>query len=195
MNTYKKSEVAWFCSKNNPRWELSNMAQGMPIYWPLEKSDANLWHSSEHLYHSSKYLSSIVFPLSPTSKTDPCVRKRIRNDKNPMGAKIAQKSAEDADLVRDEWKTDPTLKRKSMCWALELKLYWNPDSFGRVLRETGDLPIVEISSKDQYWGCLAQTNGLLVGENFLGRILMNVRSRIPEVLAGKFSFPEGFLPP
>ena len=82
-----------------------------------------------------------------------------------------------------------------MGWILELKLFWNADTFGKVLKETGSLPIVEISSKDQYWGCLAEDGGLLIGDNWLGRVLMNVRSRIPEISEGKFTFPEGFLLP
>ena len=37
MPTYLKTNVAWFHSKENPGWTLSNMAGGMPLFWPVER--------------------------------------------------------------------------------------------------------------------------------------------------------------
>lgn len=132
-------------------------------------------------------------PQDTVSKSDPCVRNRIRKDKTPRGAKITQESAEKAGLVRDDWGPPSEVRLKSMNWVLELKLYWNPETFGRVLNETGDLPIVEISGKDSYWGCRDEGDGRLVGENYLGRLLMRVRNHAAEVTEGKFTSPKGFL--
>lgn len=193
--TYNKKEVAWFYSKTNPRWELSNMASGMPIYWPTEKLPENLWYSSEQLYQASKYPTSLMYPQSPESKSDPCVRNRIRKDKNPRGAKITQQSAADSGLIRSDWNEPEKVRLKAMLWVLELKLFWNPDTFGRVLKETGDLPIVEISSRDDYWGCRETINQQLVGQNYLGHLLMRVRTTMPSILEGKFTFPDGHLLP
>ncbi len=39
-----------------------------------------------------------------------------------------------------------------MLWVLELKLYWSPMTFVRVLAETGSRSIAEISTKDPFWG-------------------------------------------
>ena len=36
-SVYTKENAAWFLSKQDPRWELSNMAGGMTIYWPVER--------------------------------------------------------------------------------------------------------------------------------------------------------------
>ena len=195
LKTYLKDEVAWFYTKTSPRWELSNMSSGMPIYWPLEKVSANLWNSTEQLYQASKYSTSVMCLPSPTSKGDPSVRNRIRAAKSPLGSKITQESANDAGLMRDDWKSPSEVRLKSMTWVLELKVFWHPDTFGRTLKETGNLPIVEISSQDDFWGCLQKPGQRLVGENYLGRLLMRVRNRIPEISEGRFTFPKGFLLP
>jgi len=82
-----------------------------------------------------------------------------------------------------------------MLWVLELKLFWNPETFGDELRKTGKRPIVEISRKDDFWGCKVVGRGQLRGENHLGRLLMKVRGRMTKILRGKFTYPHGFLLP
>ncbi|MCX6952534.1 MAG: NADAR family protein [Verrucomicrobia bacterium] len=195
MLTYKKSDVAWFFTKTSPRWELSNMSVGFPIYWPLERKPENLWYSTEQLYQASKYSTAVMCLPSPSSKADPCVRNRIRKDPTPLGSKITQDCAVKAGLVRKDWEAPTEVRLKSMAWVLELKLHFHPDTFGRVLRETGDQPIVEISTKDEFWACLNQPNGELKGENYLGRLLMRLRGRMPQVTNGEFTFPDGHLLP
>jgi hypothetical protein len=36
-SAYIKENTAWFLSKQDTRWELSNMAGGLRIYWPVER--------------------------------------------------------------------------------------------------------------------------------------------------------------
>ena len=82
-----------------------------------------------------------------------------------------------------------------MLWVLELKLYWNQSTFGEKLMATGNLPIVEISTKDDFWGCKEVSAGCLVGLNVLGKLLMDVRSRMDMVKRGQFTYPNGWLLP
>ena len=197
MPTYRKTSVAWFCCEEDPRWELSNMAGGMQIFWPPTRHPANRWNSAEQLYQSSKYSTDVMCLPKVTggSDTDPCVRNRIRAQKAPRGAKLTQKCAVAAGLVRADWGPPHEIRLKAMLWVLELKLFWNRSSFGEVLESTKDQPIVEISTKDDFWGCIEHPAGILVGANHLGLLLMQVRERIPTILRRRFTYPEGFLLP
>lgn len=52
-------------------------------------------------------------------------------------------------LTRKDWDD----KRVAiMNWCIHLKLLYNWNKFGRLLMSTGDREIVELSSKDDFWG-------------------------------------------
>jgi predicted NAD-dependent protein-ADP-ribosyltransferase YbiA (DUF1768 family) len=193
---YSKNSAAWFCTKNDPRWIFSNMAGGMPLYFPLERLPQNEWHASEQLYQACKYSTNVMCRPETNPDADPCVRNRIRGCNNPRGAKMTQKCAVKAGLVRSDWEhPDHEVRIQAMLWVLELKLYWNTFNFGLVLKETGNLPIVEISKKDAFWGCREYPDGQLHGCNVLGKLLMDLRSRIDSIKRGQFSSPDGWLLP
>jgi len=195
-SVYRKAECAWFCRKQDGRFDLSNTAGGMEVYWPMQKTKENFWRSSEQLFQASKYGSEVMCLPAMSPEADPCVRKRIRAQVSPLNAKATQKCAVKAGLVRPDW-DDPEqeVRIKAMLWVLELKLYWNPFKFAAALRDTTELPIVEISRKDTFWGCKETPDGELRGSNVLGKLLMEVRSRLDSVKRGEFSFSEGFLLP
>jgi competence ComEA-like helix-hairpin-helix protein len=65
-----------------------------------------------------------------------------------------------------------------MRWCLQVKLAQNWDSFGALLLETDDLPIVEHSRRDDFWGAKPTDENTLVGTNALGRLLMELRERL-----------------
>ena len=67
---------------------------------------------------------------------------------------------------------------KIMRWCLRVKLAQNWKEFGGLLLETGELPIVEQSRKDDFWGAKVAEDGSLVGMNVLGRLLMEVREQL-----------------
>jgi hypothetical protein len=71
---------------------------------------------------------------------------------------------------------------------LRTKLAQNWQRFGAVLRTTGDIPIVEESTKDEFWGAKPQQNGTLVGMNVLGRLLMELRQEYQEIESGNRQF-------
>lgn len=196
---YRTDSVAWFRSSKDSLWELHNTAGQMELWWPLKREPVNRWRSSEQLYHASKYGSDVqCLPDSPKPGDSPFVRERIRAHTSPLFAKGTQKKAEKLGLVRKDWEAED-VKIKSMLWVLELKLFWNQFAFGKVLASTGSVPIVELlragREKDAFWGAVDKGDGTCVGQNVLGKLLVDVRSRMDAVKRGKFSFPDGFLLP
>jgi hypothetical protein len=59
-----------------------------------------------------------------------------------------------------------------------VKLAQNWQTFGALLRSTGDWPIVEESRRDDFWGAKAVDEEMLVGANVLGRLLMELREEL-----------------
>ena len=113
---------------------------------------------------------------------------------------MTQKCAVKAGLVREDWKDERfEVRIHSMLWVLELKLwasfgdFKNDLNFGKVLKSTGNLPIVEKSSDDVFWGA-KEDGGALVGSNVLGKLLTLLRDEIYEKVRNRqFTYPEGFL--
>jgi predicted NAD-dependent protein-ADP-ribosyltransferase YbiA (DUF1768 family) len=199
VTVYRLNSVAWFRSSEEQFWQLHNTAGKMEIYWPLIQEPANRWRSSEHLYHASKYSADVqCMPKDSKPGDTPFVRERIRNHSSPLYAKATQKCAVAAGLVRKDWETEE-VRIKAMLWVLELKLFWNPFTFGKTLATTGDLPIVELlrpgREKDSFWGAVDKGDGTCVGQNVFGKLLVDVRSRMDAVKRGQFTFPDGFLLP
>jgi len=191
ISTYPLNKTAWFYSKKNNFWELSNMSGGFPIMWKGDR-----WNSTEQLYQASKYsLHAICIPESAKTKIGAIanVRERIFKSTNPRGAKMTQKCAVKAGLIREDWDNAKEIRIYSMLWVLELKLYNHPSKFGNVLKSTGNLPIVEKSSKDSFWGT-KEINGMFVGANILGKLLTILRDEnFDAVKKGIFSYTNGFL--
>ncbi len=66
-----------------------------------------------------------------------------------------------------------------MRWCLRVKLAWNWTKFHAILMATKDLPIVEKSYKDSFWGAIPTHDGsTLIGKNVLGRLLMELREKV-----------------
>ena len=65
-----------------------------------------------------------------------------------------------------------------MRWSLQVKLAQNWDKFSEALLETGDMPIVEHSRRDDFWGAKPIDSETLIGTNALGRLLMELRERL-----------------
>lgn len=114
--------------------------------------------------------------------------------KAAKGAKMTQKCAVKAGMVRKDWEDEKLeIRIHSMLWVLELKLWCNPRTFGSVIKSTGDLPIVEKSRKDDFWGA-KENGGVLVGSNVLGKLLTLLRDeKYDQVRNREFTYPGGFL--
>lgn len=162
------------------------MATEMKIRWK-----GTLFNSSEQLYQASKYHPDTVCkPASANDHVEPRVQKRIIEANTPQRAKMTQKCAVKAGLVRPDWEE---IMIDCMRWVLELKLRYNRQTFGRVLKSTGNRMIVEKSRKDKFWGCI-QDGNVFDGHNHLGRLLVEVRNNYSRIVdEGKLTHPEGFL--
>ncbi|MGA2228896.1 MAG: NADAR family protein [Syntrophobacteraceae bacterium] len=184
-----KNVAYFFSKKETPAlWPFSNMAGGMPIRWR-----GILFNSSEQLYQASKYHpDTVCIPAVHKNKLgiEPHVQKRIIDANNPRGAKMTQKCAVKAGLVRPDW---PKIMVDCMLWVLELKLQQNRHTFGEVLKSTGSKMIVEKSSKDTFWGCI-QEGDIFDGQNQLGLLLVKVRENYDRTVKERqLTHPNGFL--
>ena len=64
-----------------------------------------------------------------------------------------------------------------MRWVLRLKREANADQIDAVLAATGDRPIVEVSTRDPWWGA-RPVAGRYEGRNVLGRLWMELRQQV-----------------
>ncbi|MCA1402694.1 NADAR family protein [Bradyrhizobium sp. BRP56] len=142
---------------------LSNMAPGFPIV-VLNVRIA----TAEALYQACRY------------PNEPDVQRLILDQLSPMTAKM--KSKKYHSRTRNDWND---VRVNVMRWCLRIKLSQNWSRFGAVLERTQDKPIVEESTKDDFWGAKPAEDGTLVGMNVLGRLLMELRQQYREVQSGK----------
>lgn len=166
--TYKKTEAAVFRTTTGAFGALSNMAPNYPVTIREIKIP-----TIEALYQACRY------PDFPEIQTV------ILDQISPMTAKM--KSKKYTNKTRDDWEC---VRVSIMRWCLRTKLAQNWQRFGAILRTTGDMPIVEESTKDEFWGAKPQQNGTLIGMNVLGRLLMELRQQYQEIESGNRQFIE-----
>lgn len=135
---------------------LSNMCGGYPL-----RIKAHSFPTSEHLYCALRY-------------RDARDGLYLCDIASPIDAKRA--SHTDRALWRADW---DDVKREMMRKVLYTKLVQHPE-LRRALAQTGDLPIVEKSLKDAWWGATPADDGLLAGKNVLGRLWMDLRGRLKD---------------
>ncbi|MGC1199354.1 MAG: NADAR family protein [Geitlerinemataceae cyanobacterium] len=156
QRTYRRQESITFRKTTEPFGGLSNMAGGYPLFVNGIKI-----LTSEALYQACR------FPHLPD------VQQLIIAERSPMTAKMKTKPYRDNS--RPDWEF---VRTRVMRWCLQVKLVQNWDKFSQLLLETGDLPIVEDSWKDDFWGAKPQAGEMLVGINALGRLLMQLREQV-----------------
>ena len=160
MNGYRiydlnDSNVIYF-KKTKEKWGgLSNMAGGYPLL-----VDNTVVYSSEALYQAMKFTHY------------PDIQLQIINQKSPMHSKMIAKKYKN--YVRGDW---DKIKIKVMRWTLLIKLMFNYNTFGKLLLDTQNKTIVELSHKDKFWGTVLIDKEKMIaeGENILGRLLMQIR--------------------
>jgi putative DNA methylase len=135
---------------------LSNMAAGFPI-----RVNGVRVLTSEALYQACR------FPHRPE------IQRLIIEQTSPMTAKMKGKPHRDD--TRPDW---DSVRVRIMRWCLRAKLVQNFWEFSRLLLATGTRPIVEESRKDDFWGAKADETGGLLGQNVLGRLLMELREEV-----------------
>jgi type I restriction enzyme S subunit len=155
--TYDPSKCAVFMKTNERFGGLSNMAPGFPL------SVAGVAvRTSEALYQACR------FPHRPD------VQALIIAERSPMTAKMRGKPFRDD--TRPDWNE---VRVNVMRWCLRVKLAQNFDLFKELLLSTGEMPIVEKKiRRTDFWGAKFTEDGTLVGQNVLGRLLMELRELV-----------------
>ena len=153
IRTYERESSVVFFKTKDLFGGLSNMAAGYPIV-----INDTVVLTSEALYQSCR------FPHLPD------VQRLIISKNSPMTAKMVSKPY--LDQSRVDWLR---MRVRIMKWCLTCKIVQNWDRFSTLLLETQDLPIVEQSRKDKFWGAVPENDSTLVGANVLGRLLMELR--------------------
>lgn len=156
LRTYDRHSSVVFLKTHEAFGGLSNMAGGFPL-----SVNGTSIRTSEALYQACR------FPHLPE------VQRLIIEQRSPMTAKMKGKPYRQRS--RPDW---DAIRIKVMRWCLRVKLAQNWTAFGGLLLETGDRPIVEQSRKDEFWGARVVDDATLVGKNFLGRLLMELRESI-----------------
>lgn len=160
--TYYRTDCIVFKKTKEAFGGLSNMAGGFPV----KINDISIL-TSEALYQACR------FPRLPD------VQELIITQKSPMAAKMVVKPHRKDS--RSDW---DTVRVKIMRWCLRVKLACNWYEFGELLHATGDKPIVEVSRKDRFWGAVVEDDETLVGNNVLGRLLMELREELKSEAIG-----------
>lgn len=177
---YDPEKCAVFCRVKEEHGGISNMAGG----FLLNVNGVDI-RTSEALYQVCR------FPFHPD------IQKKIIEQASPMRAKMIGKPYR-ANFNREDFEK---IKVTLMRWCLRVKLLQNWEKFSAVLLETGDLPIVEKSTKqDDFWGALViggettstkkrsvkpkympsdeRPAGFLYGYNIMGRLPQEMRENI-----------------
>lgn len=154
---YIPAECVTFRKTDEEFGGLSNMAPGFPIdFGGLH------FHTSEAVYQAARY------PHRPEIQTI------LIETVSPMTGKMKTKKYRRES--RPDW---DDVQNAVMRWCLRAKLVCNWRAFSSLLLSTGDRAIVEISHRDRYWGTVDR-EGTLIGQNILGRLLMELRRDLRE---------------
>lgn len=156
IREYNSANSAVFLKTKERYGALSNMAGG----FPLRVNGVDI-RTSEALYQACR------FPHLPN------IQGKIIAECSPMTAKMKSKPYRQDS--RSDW---DAVRVKIMRWCLRVKLAQNWNKFRNALLETEDLPIVEHSRRDDFWGAKLMHDTTLVGINVLGRLLMELREQI-----------------
>jgi type I restriction enzyme S subunit len=155
--TYFPEDSAIFWKTKERFGGLSNMASGFPL-----RINGVRILTSEALYQACR------FPHAPE------IQRQIIAERSPMTAKMRSKPHRSQS--RDDW---DQVRVPIMRWCLRVKLAQNWPSFSKLLLSTGERPIVEKKvRRADFWGAREMPDGTLIGENVLGRLLMELREKL-----------------
>ena len=153
--TWQSAKCAAFMRSRESHGDLSNMTFGFPL-----QLNGLTFQGPEGLYQALK------FPSRPDAQ------QAIASQRSGMEAKrLAYRHG--ALMMPTEERE--RIKTSTMTVTLAEKLAQHPERFGRALRNTGTLPIVERSYRDPWWGAQPRQDGTLRGVNVLGQLLTILR--------------------
>lgn len=145
----------------DPFGGLSNMASGFSLAVNGQRIG-----SGEAVYQACR------FPHRPEWQRE------IVAARGGYAAKLmAQKEKRRDRFSRKDW---PQVQLLIMEWVLRVKLAQNFERFADLLSASALRPIVEKSRRDRFWAAVEDVDGVLRGENHLGRLLMKLRQELHE---------------
>ena len=156
MRIYARTEVCGFRFANAASGELSNF---FPLAVPIA---AGPWtfSTSEALYQAAKF------------DAHPDVQRRIAEAPTPReAAAIGRTPGLGIDPGWNAQRVDV------MRWVLRMKREANHVAIDAVLAATGERPIVEVSTRDPWWGARPVADRY-EGRNVLGRLWMELRQQL-----------------
>jgi ribA/ribD-fused uncharacterized protein len=161
MNKYELLEVVEYqlnesCAFKKVKEEFggfSNMSNDFKV-----RVNGILMKNTEALYQACRFPDSVE------------IQREIVKQGSGMSAKM--KSRHFRPQTRADW---DDVRVDIMRWCVRVKLAQNFIGFGKLLESTGDKPIVEYSHKDTFWGAILTQEGVLKGQNVLGKLLMEIR--------------------
>ncbi|KAL5058634.1 hypothetical protein RYX36_030238 [Vicia faba] len=165
VSPYESSTIFFYVSWD-PYGALSNFSPH-PIQMPDENGDSVTWLSVEHYYQAHKFVR-----VDDTAARD-CIE-RIKSSKSPEEAARIGRSMQKQrpDLIRPDW---DNVKIDVMYAALKCKFSTYPRLSSMLVSTAGSV-LVEASPHDLFWGGGREGEGL----NYLGRLLMKLRSEFVE---------------
>lgn len=126
----------------------------------IRTSDPSIsFPTSEHLYQAAKNPASAAYVRHILEAVQP-------HDAARRGRAHAP--------AHDDW---DTIQINVMRWVLRRKYETNRSLMARELRLTGTRPIVEVSTRNPYWGAMP-ADGRLRGCNVLGRLWQELRAHL-----------------
>ena len=158
MRVYAKEHACAFRLTREAWGELSNFH---PLAAPIAAGPFR-FATSEALYQSAKFGAR------------PDVQQRIAEAPTPKAAAaIGRTPGLGIDPGWNAQRVDV------MRWALRMKREANPAAIDAVLAATGERPIVEVSTRDPWWGARPVADRY-EGRNVLGRLWMELRHQLRE---------------
>ena len=153
--TYDPEQVAPFLRVRDRYGPFSNMASGYPILVCGVGTG-----SSEALYQALRFPHLPEFQAEVLDQAAPILAKRHAY------TRVAE--------TRPDW---DRVRVNVMRYVLRAKFGSTQGGLLDLLRGTGEIPIVEVSHRDDYWGA-RPVGGRFVGRNVLGRLLMELRAEL-----------------
>lgn len=155
LRQYAEATSATFFYTTERFGAFSNMAKGFPL-----RLRQGVVPSSEALYQALR------FPHRPDLQED------IIAQVTPILAK--RRAYANLSETRHDWHD---VNLACMRHVLQLKWACHPERIHQLMIQTEGRPIVEISSRSDFWGTFRKGEWL-VGVNALGRLLMELRERV-----------------
>ena len=156
MRIYKHDEVCGFRFTREAWGEFSNF---QPLAVPIVTGPWT-FPTSEHLYQAAKFGAA------------PDVQRRIARARTAREAAAIGRSPDDG--IDPHWNAQ---RVNAMRWVLRMKREANAAAIDDALARTGDRPIVEVSTRDPWWGARPAGDSYR-GRNVLGRLWMELRQQL-----------------